>query len=136
MQVDLGQPGDGPQDDVLDARLGGGGDRDRIAVAAQPGRDPEDVNLLDGRRPLRLASVGDAVAFGHACQLLSESTCEATSRSGRHPDRQQILGNCSPDEHRDDPLAADDRPHGHHARMFGHDLADDGGVSSQRDASA
>ena len=61
VQVDLGQPGNRPQDDVFDAGLRGGGDRDRVAVAAQPGRDPEDVHLLDGRRPLRLASVRDVV---------------------------------------------------------------------------
>ena len=36
----------------------GGGDRDRVAVAAQAGRDPEDVDLLDGRCPLGLAPVG------------------------------------------------------------------------------
>ena len=64
VQVDLGQPGDRSQDHVLDARLGGGGDRDRVAVAAQPGRDPEDVHLLDGGCPLRFSSVGNC-RFGH-----------------------------------------------------------------------
>ena len=47
VQVDLRQPGNGAQDDVLDARLRGGGDRHRVAVAAQAGRDPEDVDLGD-----------------------------------------------------------------------------------------
>jgi len=37
-----------PKEDVFDAGLGGGSDRHRVAVAAQSGRDPEDVHLLDG----------------------------------------------------------------------------------------
>ena len=52
VQVHLGQAGDGAEDDVLDARLGGGGDGDRVAVAAQAGGDPEDVDLLGQPRRL------------------------------------------------------------------------------------
>ena len=37
-----------------------------------------------------------------------------------------------PRQHGDDPLAADDRVHGHHDRVIVHDRADDGGVPAQR----
>ena len=47
VQVDLGQAGDGAQHDVLDAGLHGGGDGDRISVAAKTGGHPYDVNLGD-----------------------------------------------------------------------------------------
>ena len=47
VQVDLRQPGDGAEQDVLDARLPGRRHRDRVTVAAHPLRDPEDVDLLD-----------------------------------------------------------------------------------------
>ena len=58
VEVDLGQPGNRPHQHVLDAGLRGGGDRHRVAVTAQAGRDPQDVEFLDGRRFLGLASVG------------------------------------------------------------------------------
>ena len=47
---DLGQPGEGAQGDLLDARLGRRGQRHRIPVAAEPGVDPKDMNdrLVDG----------------------------------------------------------------------------------------
>ncbi len=41
---DLRQPGQGSEGDLLDARLSGGGERHRVAVAAQAGIDPEDVD--------------------------------------------------------------------------------------------
>src|SRR5205823_10849422 len=67
VQVDLGQSGDGPQDNVLDARLGGGGDGDGVAVTAQAVRRPQDVDLLDGRLALGFAAVRDCGAVGHGC---------------------------------------------------------------------
>ena len=47
MQVDLREAGDRAEQDVLDARLAGRRDRHRVAVAAHPLRDPEDVDLLN-----------------------------------------------------------------------------------------
>ena len=41
---DLREPGQRPERDLLDAGLGGGGEGDRVAVAAQPGVDPQDVD--------------------------------------------------------------------------------------------
>ena len=57
VQVDLGQAGDGAQQHIFDAGLRCRGDRNRIAVTAQAGRDPEDVDLRDGRRLLRNSTV-------------------------------------------------------------------------------
>ena len=55
---DLGQPGQGAEHDLLDARLGGGGERDRVPVAAEAAVHPEDVDhRLGGRAgllPVRL----------------------------------------------------------------------------------
>ena len=33
MEVDLGQPGNGAQENIFDTGLGGGGDRDRVTIA-------------------------------------------------------------------------------------------------------
>ena len=41
-----------PEQNVLDAGLGCGGDGDRIAVATQAGGDPEDVDFFYGGRTL------------------------------------------------------------------------------------
>src|SRR4051794_16658651 len=49
VEVDLRDAGDRTEEDVLDARLARRRDRDRVAVAAHPLRDPQDVDLLDGR---------------------------------------------------------------------------------------
>ena len=46
VQVDLRQAGDRAEQHVLDAGLAGRRDGDRVAVAAHPLRDPEDVDLL------------------------------------------------------------------------------------------
>ena len=48
VQVDFGEPRDGSQNNVFDAGLGGGGDRNGIAVAAQAGGDPKDMNFGTG----------------------------------------------------------------------------------------
>jgi hypothetical protein len=72
VEVHLGDPGDHAEDDVLDAGLGGGGDRHRVAVAAHSLGDPEDVQLLHA---FALAVLGhDRSPFLFV------------------PDRQQILG--------------------------------------------
>ena len=136
VQVDLGQAGDGPHDDVLDARLGGGGDGDGVAVAAQPVRDPEDVDLLDGRLLLRLSPVGSLGCFGHDGLLLSAGTgCGIPHRAYllraswpilRQPPIRQIAPCVSAilanprqllaRQHGHHPLAADQRAQHHHAR--------------------
>ena len=41
---DLRETGEGAEGDLLDARLGRGGEGDGIAVTAQPGVDPQDVD--------------------------------------------------------------------------------------------
>ena len=48
VQMNFGEPGNGAQNDIFDAGLRGGGDRDGVSVAAQSGGDPEDVNFGDG----------------------------------------------------------------------------------------
>lgn len=65
MQVDLGQAGYGPHDQVLDAGLGGGGCGNGVAVAAQTVRTLEDMDFLVGRRALRFPPVRDFGCFGH-----------------------------------------------------------------------
>ena len=57
VQMNLGQAGNRAQQNVFDAGLGGGGDRDRIAVAAQARGDPQDVDLFDCRRLLRRPTI-------------------------------------------------------------------------------
>ena len=47
METDLRDPGNAAQHEILDARLGGRGHRDGVAIAAEAGRDPEDVDLGD-----------------------------------------------------------------------------------------
>ena len=59
MQTHLGQSRQGAEKQVLDARLGGGRDGDGVAVAAQAGRDPENVDLFQSGRPLGLPAVRD-----------------------------------------------------------------------------
>ena len=49
MEMNLGEPGDGPQQNIFDAGLGGCGDRDRIPVAAQSSGYPDDVDILHAR---------------------------------------------------------------------------------------
>src|ERR1700683_4425832 len=48
VQMDARQSGDRAQQNVLDAWLRGGSNRNRIAVAAKAGGDPENVNVRDG----------------------------------------------------------------------------------------
>ena len=60
----LGQAGNRPHDDVFDARLRGGGDRDGVAVATQAVGRPEDVNLFDGGGSGLVDPYG-TVASGH-----------------------------------------------------------------------
>ena len=50
----FGRPGQGAEGDLLDARLGRRGQGDRVAVAAQPGVDPQDVDRRS--RPAGLRS--------------------------------------------------------------------------------
>ena len=58
VEMDLRQPGDGAEQHVLDAGLGGGGDGDGVAVASQAGGDPQDVDVGDGGRLLGHPAVG------------------------------------------------------------------------------
>ena len=44
VERDLGQPGQGTESDLLDARLRRRGQGHGVAIAAQPGIDPEDVD--------------------------------------------------------------------------------------------
>jgi len=61
-----------PQDDVLDAGLLRGCDRNRIAVAAKTGGDPKYVYFLDCRSALRAAPMGDRYRT-HGCSSLSST---------------------------------------------------------------
>ena len=45
VEVHLGYPRHGAEHDVLDAGLSGRGHRNRVAVAAEAGGDPQDVDL-------------------------------------------------------------------------------------------
>ena len=53
VQVHLGKPRDGAQNDIFNTGLHGGGHRDRIAVAPRARRHPDDVYLFHGRRTSR-----------------------------------------------------------------------------------
>ena len=55
---DLREAGQGAERDLLDARLGRRGEGDRVAVAAQPGVDPEDVDDGLVRRGFRAGHDG------------------------------------------------------------------------------
>src|SRR5207302_2481884 len=81
MQVDLGQPGNGAEQHVLDAGKPGVRDGDRIAVAAQPSGDPEDVDLLHGRWSMRLQLLADRAC--HALPPLRLRKCSPLVRSTR-----------------------------------------------------
>ena len=58
MQMDLGQAGDRAEEHVFDARLGGGGDGHRVAVTAEAGGEPQDVDVRNRRGFLGDAPVG------------------------------------------------------------------------------
>jgi hypothetical protein len=47
IEIDFRQAGDQTEDDILDCRLSGCGDRHRVAVAAHPFRDPQDVHFVE-----------------------------------------------------------------------------------------
>ena len=96
VQVDLGQAGDRAEQHVLDARLAGRRDRDRVAVAAHALRDPEDVDLLDARRrsvqpPCRAPSVRRHRRSSSSSASTSSSSPRSSSRS-RPPQAAQRSG--------------------------------------------
>ena len=84
---DLRQPGEGAQGDLLDAGLGGRGQRDGVAVAAQAGVDPEDVHR---RRVGRAETTRDR--DGHLCLDLGHSL--------HHPQREAARGTRAQDADR------------------------------------
>ena len=49
VQFDSGDSGDAAEDQILDARLSGGGHRDRLAVTAKSRRNPENIDLFEKR---------------------------------------------------------------------------------------
>ena len=53
VQMNFGQAGDRAQQNIFNAGLRGRGDRDRIAVTAKAGGNPENVNVFNGWRFLR-----------------------------------------------------------------------------------
>ncbi len=81
VQVDGGQTRDRTEQDVLDAGLGRRGDRDGVTVAAEPGGDPHDVDVLDGRLLLCLPSVRRGL--GHHSAHLPGCSGTACARSPR-----------------------------------------------------
>ena len=109
--------GDDAEHEVFDARLRRGGDRDGVAVATQAGGDPENVDFVD-----------------RGLGMFASVSLPASERPGRvqtpaqSTDPRQLI----PGEQRHDPLAADRSSQGHHARMVGHDLADDRGLAPER----
>jgi hypothetical protein len=74
VEMNFGQPRDGAHHDVFDARLRRGGGGDGVAVTPETVRRPQDVNFLDGRFRLRLATVGDCLGFGHGSGLSGRNT--------------------------------------------------------------
>ena len=48
VQVNLGQAGNCSQNDILNARLRGRGNGDRISIATQTSRDPQNVKFSNG----------------------------------------------------------------------------------------
>ena len=75
----FGQPGDRAEQHVLDARLARGGDRDGVAVAAHPLRDPEDVDLLDAGR-LALSAIAHPSIRRSALPLRARARPRAAPR--------------------------------------------------------
>ena len=72
VQVHFGKAGDGAQHHIFDARLRGGGDRDRVAIAAQPGGDPEDVDFGTGEGLWVLAAVRNRICCHAGCLLSAD----------------------------------------------------------------
>ena len=68
---DLRQPRQRPEHDLLDAGLGGRGQGDRVAVAAEPTVHPEDVDNGLGRAGLPTRRSLDWCLSGHAGHLLT-----------------------------------------------------------------
>src|SRR5262249_55026102 len=58
VQLHARDAGNRSQDQVLEAGVGGGGDRERVAVAGRAGGDAQGVNRLRRRRRPSLAAVG------------------------------------------------------------------------------
>ena len=79
VQVDLGEPGDEAEHDVLDGGLIRRGDRHRVAVAAHALRDPQDVHLRDGAALGRHRGLGLGVAAVRDAYAVNL----ARNRSGR-----------------------------------------------------
>ena len=111
VQVDLGQAGQRAEQDVFDARLRRGRDRDGVAVAAQAGGDPQHVHLRHAGRSRRT-------------RVLVSSWSPPSASA----DPRQLLAR----QHGDDPLAADPRAQVTTSCGLCHHLADDRGVASER----
>ena len=47
MKIDFGNSGESPEQNIFQTRLRCGGDRNRISVTPETGRNPENVDLPD-----------------------------------------------------------------------------------------
>src|SRR3954452_1221144 len=86
VEMHLRDPRDRAEQDVLDARLARGGDRDRVAVAAHPLRDPQDVDLLDVRS-YRFSRHGPSLHSRSTRRPRSPGRRRAAPRPGAPPRR-------------------------------------------------
>src|SRR4051794_15897045 len=86
VEVHLRDAGDRAEQDVLDARLARRGDRDGVAVAAHPLRDPQDVDLLDGRS-YRFSRHGPSLHSRSTRRPRSPGRRRAAPRPGAPPRR-------------------------------------------------
>src|SRR3954447_7464439 len=81
VEVDLRDAGDRAEEHVLDAGLARGGDGHRVAVAAHPLRDPQDVDLLDGGS-LGFSRHSPSLHFQSTLRLRSPGRPPAAPRPG------------------------------------------------------
>src|SRR5436190_951796 len=102
VEVHLGEAGNEAQHHLLDCRQRAGRDRDGVAVAAHPLRDPEDVNLVDAGPALRLASCSLLHCLPLHRQLLPAAIGSSSSRAS--------TSNSSPDS-----TSRSSPPHAAHA---------------------
>ena len=82
----FGQAGNSAQHYIFDARLRGGGYRNRIAITSKTGSHPDNMDFFDCRSTLGFASIGNY--FG-GCSIGGYRFCHdrrsLLSRSGTEP---------------------------------------------------
>jgi hypothetical protein len=91
MKDDLRNPGNLPENNILDARLGGGRHGDSVPITSQTGSNPKNIEFRDG-------TLSSAANFGlRHFRFLLESTPELRSDSSltNRTEEEFWIGGCA-----------------------------------------